>query len=494
MLKPFIHLLAFFGKEFNEVRRQPRLVLSLILGPFLILLLFGVGYQGSRPQLRTILVVPPNYANDPRIKQLTQIIQTNFTLQGVETNENDAMAKLQNDQADLVEILPSDFEQRISQGQQVPLTFRYNQIDPTTEQWIQYLGYVETTQLNQIVLTGAARQAQGQAGDIQQTLGQVQSTLQALNTGLSAADRAQQQQSISQLSGAIGAVADNPALQAQASTDPQAAKTLNDLRQLRDDLNTIDQALGNGTINQQQARIQEASQRAASLQAEVNQFSNLPPEVIASPLTEKYQNQSTSLDLMTFYAPGVIALILQHIAVTLAALSLVRERLQGSTEFFAVTPVSMLQVLLGKYLAYTLFIGIIAAVLVALMLLLHIPFLGSVAVFAAIMALCIWASGGIGFLLSTWSNSDTQAIQLSMLVLLLSVFFSGFFLPLNTFRVPLRYIGYILPLTHGMPAFQNVMLKGSVPTSLESVALALIAVITFLLVVRLWGRQFRKLS
>ena len=47
--KPFIRAAAFIGKEINEVRRQPRLVLSLILGPFLILLLFGIGYQGDTP-------------------------------------------------------------------------------------------------------------------------------------------------------------------------------------------------------------------------------------------------------------------------------------------------------------------------------------------------------------------------------------------------------------------------------------------------------------
>ena len=57
MFKPFIRLLSFFSKEVNELRRQPKLILSLLLGPFLILLLFGVGYQGERPKLRTALVV-----------------------------------------------------------------------------------------------------------------------------------------------------------------------------------------------------------------------------------------------------------------------------------------------------------------------------------------------------------------------------------------------------------------------------------------------------
>ena len=47
-----------------------------------------------------------------------------------------------------------------------------------------------------------------------------------------------------------------------------------------------------------------------------------------------------------------------------------------------------------------------------------------------------------------------------MLVLLLSIFFSGFFLPLENFRVPIHSLGYALPLTHGIAGFQAIMLRG----------------------------------
>src|ERR671933_623761 len=49
---------AFVGKELTAVRRQPRLLLSLVLGPFLILLLFGLGYQATQRDIRTIVVFP----------------------------------------------------------------------------------------------------------------------------------------------------------------------------------------------------------------------------------------------------------------------------------------------------------------------------------------------------------------------------------------------------------------------------------------------------
>src|SRR5262249_22300405 len=131
-----------------------------------------------------------------------------------------------------------------------------------------------------------------------------------------------------------------------------------------------------------------------------------------------YNIQGHALDFMTFYAPGVLALIVQHIAVTLAALSLVRERLLGAMELFRVAPVSLRQVLIGKYLGYTLFIAIITAALMCLLVFtpLAVPFLGSVLLFVGLAALFALASLGIGFVISAWSSSDSQAVQLSMLV------------------------------------------------------------------------------
>src|SRR5436305_4352535 len=49
---------SFVGKELTEVRRQPRLLLTLVLGPFLILFLFGIGYAANPQDIRTVVVLP----------------------------------------------------------------------------------------------------------------------------------------------------------------------------------------------------------------------------------------------------------------------------------------------------------------------------------------------------------------------------------------------------------------------------------------------------
>lgn len=104
------------------------------------------------------------------------------------------------------------------------------------------------------------------------------------------------------------------------------------------------------------------------------------------------------------------------------------------------------------------------------------------------------ASLGIGFFISALSSSDSQAVQLSMLVLLLSIFFSGFFLPLQNFSAYVRPVGYVLPLTHGLSSFQNIMLRGTAPSLLAWGALSAISVVAALLVGLVWRRQFRRVA
>ncbi|GAB4208244.1 MAG: hypothetical protein OHK0022_37530 [Roseiflexaceae bacterium] len=509
MRKGLIRLLAFFSKEINEVRRQPRLVLSLLLGPFLILMLFGIGYQSDRPHLRTVLVVPPEWLDDPRLEQIKQGIALNFDLVRVDSDYEAAMADLKVGRVEVVEVLPPDLEQRLMDGQQSPVIFKYNEINPLNEQWVQYLAYAQVNELNRTVLLDTTRQLQAQAAQTNSEIGQARDRLDALERDMDQVDRAELRRSLGGLRDTAALLAINPLLAAQIRSEGgDPAQTQAQLAQLRQDLDTLDQSLGDGTIEQRRAELRRTRERLGVLEDATGRISRLPPEVIVSPLQQQYENiRGQPYSLMIYYAPSVVALILQHIAVTLGALSLVRERLLGATEFYGVAPVSMVQVLVGKYLGYTLFIGLMAAVLVTLMIippftlpgigtvtLLAIPFQGSPLVFAGVVALYTLASLGIGFVISAVSSSDSQAVQLSMLVLLLSIFFSGFFLPLENFAAVVRPIGYALPLTHGIAAFQALMLRGIQPDTLTWTALGLIAGIAFLLVAVLWRRQFRGLA
>ena len=62
----------FVGKELIEVIRRPGALLSLVLGPFLIMAVFGLGYNGERRPLETVVVIPPSPACRPT-SQTTRI-------------------------------------------------------------------------------------------------------------------------------------------------------------------------------------------------------------------------------------------------------------------------------------------------------------------------------------------------------------------------------------------------------------------------------------
>lgn len=209
----------------------------------------------------------------------------------------------------------------------------------------------------------------------------------------------------------------------------------------------------------------------------------IPPDVVAAPTRADPKNLApVSPNVVAFFAPAVLALVLQHMGVTLTALSLVRERLSGAMDIFRVAPVRALEILVGKYLAYAFFnLSIAAAICFLLVGLLHIPMLSSPADVAKVVALLSFASLGLGLLISSVTDSERGAVQLSMLVLLASVFFSGFVLPLDQFIMPLRIAAYSLPVTHGIQLLQDYMLRGSTNEAWELQVLAAIGALLFVL-------------
>jgi len=388
MIKSFIHLMAFFSKEVNEVIRQPRLLLSLILGPFMVLLLFGISYNGGLPNFRVALVAPPESISSEQLNKMKESITRNFTLVSDNSDEAAAMEMLHRREVDIVEILPTNIEQNVAEGKQSSVRFEYLVVNPFDESWLKYLGSAQVNAMNRSLLEQAVR----------------------------------------------------------------------------------------------------------SLQEQSNVLTNLPPETVVSPLVPEYQNlRGETIEFMNFYAPSVLALILQHIAVTLGALSIVREHGRGALEMFRIAPVSSFDIITGKYLGYTLFLGIMASILVGLIIVLGTPFLGNVVLFILLALLLITASLGIGFLISCVSKTDSTAVQLSMLTLLVSIFFSGFFLPLENFNSLMLPFTNIVPLTHAIKGFQNIMLEGTAPSPYIWIGLALITLVTYIAVQLLFRRLLHRL-
>lgn len=222
--------------------------------------------------------------------------------------------------------------------------------------------------------------------------------------------------------------------------------------------------------------------------------SRIPPAVIAEPTTADVVNIAPTLPTVVgFFGPAVLALILQHMAVTLIALSVVRDRTSGVIELFRVSPVTAWEVVAGKVLGFGVLCAAIAVVSLALLVGgLGVPMLGTVGLLALVVALLVAASLGLGLLISIVSDSERQAVQLSLLVLLASVFFCGFAVPISEFAEPVRVAAYALPATSGIVLVQDVMLRGVIREPWQAAILAAIAVALLLACWLLLRRSMRR--
>lgn len=136
-------------------------------------------------------------------------------------------------------------------------------------------------------------------------------------------------------------------------------------------------------------------------------------------------------------------------------------------ELFRAAPVSSFETLLGKYISYLLLTSALAVILTVLVVIvLGVPLLGSWEHYALVLLVLLFASLGVGFFISLLAKSDSQAIQYAMIILLSSIFFSGFFLALYRLWEPVQVFSWMLPATYGINMLQSVMLRGIPPATL----------------------------
>lgn len=204
----------------------------------------------------------------------------------------------------------------------------------------------------------------------------------------------------------------------------------------------------------------------------------IDPAIVAAPLQGDAEAVGGSVTTSQFYAPAVVALILQHLVITFVALSVSRERRQGTTELFAVSPLRPVEHVVARLLAYILIGGVLGAgMMAAVVLLLGAPLRGGIAPVALVLLLQLLASIGMGFVLAALSRTTAQVVQGAMMLLLMSVFFGGLLLSPERLLDWARPIGWILPMTHGLEMLRDSMLRGTQPAEELLVALGALAVV-----------------
>jgi ABC-2 type transport system permease protein len=192
-----------------------------------------------------------------------------------------------------------------------------------------------------------------------------------------------------------------------------------------------------------------------------------------------------------FIIPGLVAILLQIVAIVLTAISIVREREKGTLEQLLVTPIDPLGLMLGKLAPY-LFVGIaeMAMILLAMRFGFGVPIRGNL-VFLFVMALVyLFALLSIGLAISTRAQTQAQAQQMAQMFLLPSIFLSGYIFPAPGLPFVLRWIGRLMPATHMIEIMRGVVLRGAGPAQLWPNVAALVAISVAM--VALSVRNFQK--
>ncbi|HVP19144.1 MAG TPA: ABC transporter permease [Spirochaetia bacterium] len=163
-----------------------------------------------------------------------------------------------------------------------------------------------------------------------------------------------------------------------------------------------------------------------------------------------------------FLVPGLIVLILMMSSVLSTTLSIVREKEKGTMEQIAVSPVTPLELIVGKTVPYLL-IGLVAAatILATSRFLFGVVVKGSWLDLGIVTLIFLFGCLSFGVLLSTLSDSQQVAFLLSALLTLLPTFIlSGFVFPFRNMPVVIRAVSYILPGRYYLSALRAIMVKG----------------------------------
>ena len=194
-----------------------------------------------------------------------------------------------------------------------------------------------------------------------------------------------------------------------------------------------------------------AERHLSALQARAQGLSDLPVDILYNP-------QLRSADFMV---PGLIGQIMVQVGLLLTAVGIVRERERGTIEQLMITPLSKLELMVGKTVPYL----VIAFIDFAFVLLLGwglfgVPMRGSVGLLVVETGLFLVATLGMGLLISTVAQTQQQAMQMAVFIQLPQMLLSGLIFPLASIPWTVRWLSYLFPLTYFLPITRGIMLKG----------------------------------
>jgi len=422
---------------------------------------FGLGYRQDPPPFRTVLVLGSDEAQLAADREdLDEAFGAAIELVGTSTDPNAARRQLAEGDVDLLIIAPENPMSTLDAGERALFTVVHGEVDPVMTSAIDLVAQSSIDEINRRVLSDVVSTAQSESEDLDVVLGGMEEASSVLVTALENGDRDAATQTTQRLRDHLGRV--------ETSTGQVDALYSSVGRSLggsqERDVGTLGQSLDQAQADDPETALEGAREfesQITDLREQIGTAQALEAEILVSPFAvEVEQINDSPAQVSVFYAPATVLVLIQHLAVTFAALSLVRERQLGLTEVFRASPLGPGEAVAGKYLGFGVLALAVAAGLTAVMLGFGVTVGGFWFAYTLVMVLLVLAALGLGFLISGVARTDSQAVQYVMIVLLLTIFFTGFVLPLDQLAAPVHVISYMVPVTYGIEALHDILFRG----------------------------------
>lgn len=482
-----IRSFAFVRKEVVEIVRQPRLIVLLVVGPFALLIMFGFGYGNDSLQKRALFVGPPDSIYADVLERYEDQLDDFIDSQGMVAELGDARRRLADGEVDVVVVFPEDAQMTVMSGERAVIEVLHAEIDPIQQAAVEVAARLAIQEVNATVLAALATEAQH---DLQSAAGFGERLVE--HAAALPGDPGRTASELEAELGRLGVALDGSAI-VLSRLEGVEAELLDSLQATRAEVSELADRTGTIDDTTADAELEALADDVRSLAAQVEDTLVLDPDVLVRPFDSRTENTAVGEVTPTdFFTPASLALLLQHLALTFAALSLVRDRRTGLFELMRVGPLSSLEIVVGKIFAYLLVGSVVGAALVAAAVLaLGVSLSGSIGWLVLMVIGVLLASLSLGMVLAIVSRSESQAVQFAMLALLAGLFFSGFVLPIETLRYPVKVISWLLPVTYGISSMQDIMLRGTAPSMPTVVGLAALVAVYGTIAVGGLRRQLR---
>jgi len=160
--------------------------------------------------------------------------------------------------------------------------------------------------------------------------------------------------------------------------------------------------------------------------------------------------------------PGLLGVILTMTMILFTSAAIVRERERGNLELLITTPIHSLELMIAKIVPY-IFVGLIQVAIILSLghWVFGVPINGELSQILLGTLLFIAASLSLGLVISTVANTQLQAMQMTVFILLPSILLSGFMFPYEGMPIEAQWIAEALPATHFMRIIRGVVLRGA---------------------------------